>query len=239
MSIYNRLPDTIINGIRIIEVLPIEILEERWLCVGFEQENENLGDSMHLLLIYSKNITLEKNILYQAMNIFKDKVPRIRVHSECILGDTFQSSLCDCGEQLQHSIASIRQSGLGAILYLRQEGRGIGLRAKLACLAIQEGYEQGQLTDLRMSPDEANLYYGYSVDEREYGLVPKVFNLFNIKSVELLTGNIEKINSIKNNGVNVVSINDISRSDIVIGTRKHKELEEKVKRNYMYMDLAK
>ena len=227
----------VINGIRIVNIIPVEIMAQRWYCVGFEPEDVDMGDAFHLLFIHNKDGREYENLFEMLQTIFVGKVPQLRIHSECLLGDAFKSDLCDCGEQLEFALKTIQKKHLGMIMYLRQEGRGIGLRAKFACLAAQEGYVNGVKAVEPMSSDEANLFYGFKVDEREYSIVPKVLSVFNIDRVQLLTSNEQKSASLTEAGIQIESQQDITRTHIIPGTRKHRELAEKATRHYVYKDL--
>ena len=106
----------------------------------------------------------------------------VRIHSECITGDLFSSRRCDCGDQLKYSIDLLEKSG-GVLLYLRQEGRGIGLYEKLAAYRIQDG---GKDTF------EANEMLGHAADGRKYDFVPGMLNALGVQSILLITNNPEK-----------------------------------------------
>lgn len=225
--------------IKIIQITPIEILGRIWLCVAFEEKDHDMGDAMHLALVYRDRYLPSDNLNTDIETMFKghNNSPLVRIHSECLLGDALYSDLCDCGEQLRSGLRSIISHESGIILYLRQEGRGIGMRAKLACLAAQEGYIDGIKSVSNMSPDEANLYFGFSVDERDYSVVPAVLKLLHVNQVKMMTGNLDKLDSVTGAGIIVSSVTDINRSHIVSGSRKHRELAEKAARNYNYQTL--
>lgn len=118
----------------------------------------------------------------------------VRLHSECLTGDVFQSFRCDCGDQLHFALEEIEKKGKGLIFYLRQEGRGIGLSNKLKAYALQD---QGHDTV------EANLILGLPADARVYDQVKDVFEFFHIHKVELMTNNPAKMNAIKEMGYEV------------------------------------
>lgn len=124
----------------------------------------------------------------------KRAVP-LRVHSECLTGDVFGSIKCDCRAQLERAIDSIAAEDCGVILYMRQEGRGIGLANKIKAYSLQ---------DLGFDTVEANLHIGFDDDLREYDVASAMVHLLGISSIELLTNNPRKIGGLKQYGVSVV-----------------------------------
>ncbi len=118
-----------------------------------------------------------------------------RVHSECWTGETMHSMKCDCREQLDRALAAIIERGRGVVIYLRQEGRGIGLGNKIRAYALQE---QGADTV------EANLELGFAADLRSYELAAKMLGDLGVRSVELMTNNPEKMAGLELEGVHVV-----------------------------------
>lgn len=227
------------KGIRIIDISPVLLNDKTWYCIGFEPEGTDMGDFFHMCFLKSTHIKGSPRDLVKAITFKKDLIPLVRIHSECILGDIFNSTLCDCGEQLIHSLQRIEGADSGLLIYLRQEGRGIGMRAKLACLARQEGYCNGKFIGNRLSPDEANRALGYSIDEREYHIVGKFLSALNIHEIELITGNHEKVESLQKAQITIHKIYDIPRSLRKMNNRKLIELEEKLNRNYSYPKLSK
>lgn len=119
-----------------------------------------------------------------------------RIHSACATGDLFGSLKCDCGEQLIEAMKMIENRGNGIIVYLQQEGRGIGLMNKIKAYKLQE---QG------MDTVEANLHLGFTPDDREYKIGAEILNALGIKKVRLLTNNPEKIEGLEQNGIHVVN----------------------------------
>ena len=114
----------------------------------------------------------------------KDPGTLVRVHSECFTGDIFGSQRCDCGEQLASSMKTIETTGSGAIIYLRQEGRGIGLFNKVKAY---------QLQDKGMDTAEANIHLGFPVDSRDYTMASQILRYFEITDLKLMTNNPQKI----------------------------------------------
>jgi GTP cyclohydrolase II len=119
--------------------------------------------------------------------------PLVRVHSECLTGDVFGSQRCDCGPQLREAVERIATTG-GYLLYLRQEGRGIGLYAKLDAYALQE---QG------LDTYEANRALGHGDDERDYTAAAQMLDVLGVTSVDLLTNNPDKPAALRARGVQV------------------------------------
>ncbi|MEO1941605.1 MAG: GTP cyclohydrolase II [Campylobacterales bacterium] len=115
------------------------------------------------------------------------EVPLLRIHSECLTGDTFGSLRCDCGEQLHRALELINREG-GLLIYLRQEGRGIGLFNKINAYALQ---------DRGADTVEANHQLGFEADLRDFSIVEEILAYFNIKKVKILTNNPKKLFSLK------------------------------------------
>lgn len=119
----------------------------------------------------------------------------VRIHSECLTGDAFGSLKCDCGPQLHHTMQMISDAGRGVILYLRQEGRGIGLTNKIRAYALQD---QGHDTV------DANLLLNLPADARRYEMCKVMLDHLKVQSVKLVTNNPLKLDALKNLGINVV-----------------------------------
>jgi len=122
------------------------------------------------------------------------RVPLIRPHSECLTGDVFGSQRCDCGPQLREAVERIVAAG-GYLLYLRQEGRGIGLYSKLAAYALQ---------DAGVDTYEANLALGHGEDERSYVAAAQMLHALRVSRVALLSNNPDKARQLHSHGVTVV-----------------------------------
>lgn len=125
---------------------------------------------------------------------FANRVPLVRIHSECITGDVFGSCKCDCGKQLEQSLSLIAAEG-GILIYLRQEGRGIGLANKLKAYALQE---QG------LDTVDANHQLGLPVDGRDYAIAYQILKYFGIDAIRLLTNNPSKIAAVDRYGIKVM-----------------------------------
>lgn len=139
-------------------------------------------DGQHHLALVKGNIAKKKNVL-------------VRVHSECLTGDVFGSRRCDCGPQLHQAMKQINESGAGVIVYMRQEGRGIGLAPKMQAYKLQE---QG------LDTVEANLKLGYGMDLREYGIGAQILADLGIKRIKLLTNNPKKVVGLDGYGLEIV-----------------------------------
>jgi GTP cyclohydrolase II len=121
--------------------------------------------------------------------------PIVRIHSQCLTGDVFHSLRCDCRQQLELALASIAEAGAGILLYENQEGRGIGLMAKL------QAYE---LQDQGLDTIEANVELGYKADCREYELPAHVLVSLGVRAVRLITNNPEKVQALESFGIEVI-----------------------------------
>ncbi|MEO0332469.1 MAG: GTP cyclohydrolase II [Bacteroidota bacterium] len=118
----------------------------------------------------------------------------VRIHSECMTGDVFGSLRCDCGEQLEEALRKTGEEG-GIVIYLRQEGRGIGLINKMRAYNLQ---------DKGLNTAEANLHLGFEIDTRDYDIAIQMLKDLGAQSIKLMTNNPEKIDSFIDSGINLI-----------------------------------
>ena len=167
---------------------PVDIFDLEWADLPLEKETWQVST-------YISPTGAEHAILKFAKNI--DVQPLVRIHSECLTGDTFGSQRCDCGPQLQEAISQIQENGHGYILYMRDhEGRGIGLAEKIRAYALQDS---GQDTV------EANISIGQPVDYRTYEDAVEILKRLKLKILTILTNNPEKISALAGEGFAVTT----------------------------------
>ncbi|MEU4560840.1 GTP cyclohydrolase II [Actinoplanes sp. NPDC023936] len=152
-------------------------------------------------------------------------VPLVRMHSECMTGDVFGSQRCDCGPQLREAVERIATTG-GYLLYLRQEGRGIGLYAKLDAYALQ---------DLGMDTYEANRALGHADDERDYTAAAQMLSTLGATAVDLLTNNPDKSRQLRDLGVEV---REVRPTGVHTSAANVRYLQAKIAHTQHTIDLA-
>jgi 3,4-dihydroxy 2-butanone 4-phosphate synthase/GTP cyclohydrolase II len=163
-------------------------------------------DGQHHVALVRGEIAGKKNVL-------------VRVHSECLTGDVFGSRRCDCGPQLHQAMRQVAEAGLGVIVYMRQEGRGIGLAPKIKAYKLQEqGYDTV----------EANQKLGYGMDLREYGLGAQILADLGLKTIRLLTNNPKKVVGLEGYGLKITE-----QVPIRVKPNPHNERYLKAKRDKM------
>jgi 3,4-dihydroxy 2-butanone 4-phosphate synthase/GTP cyclohydrolase II len=147
-------------------------------------------------IVYTNDVDRFEHIALVKGEIDPDKPVMVRVHSECLTGDVFCSARCDCGAQLRAAMKMVDQEGCGVILYMRQEGRGIGLVNKLKAYNLQD--TEG------MDTVEANIELGFKPDLRDYGIGAQILRDLGVREMKLLTNNPKKIVGLEGYGLKVV-----------------------------------
>lgn len=169
---------------------------------------------------YENNVTGEHHVALVLGDVMKTDGPiLVRVHSECLTGDAFHSLRCDCGDQLNAAMEQISQEGCGVLLYMRQEGRGIGLVNKIRAYELQD---QGKDTV------EANILLGFGPDIREYGIGAQILYDLGIRQIRLMTNNPKKMIGLEGYGLTVTE-----RVPLIVPTNPASEAYVRTKQKKM------
>ena len=177
------------------------------------------------LIAYKQSISEEVHLAIVKGTWKKDEAVMVRVHSSCETGDILGSLRCDCGDQLANAMRMIEKAGKGVVLYMKQEGRGIGLINKLKAYQLQE---KGQDTV------EANLSLGFKMDQRDYGIGAQILRDLNIQKMKLLSNNPKKRIGLIGYGLEIVD-----NINIEIDANPHNEKYLKTKRDKMGHEIMK
>ncbi len=151
--------------------------------IGFERANKVKGE--------------RETALVMMLGDLLDRVPLLRIHSQCLTGEVLGSLRCDCRGQLEVAMSTIAEQGFGLVIYLHQEGRGIGLMAKLQAYALQ---------DHGLDTIEANEALGFEADCRDFSLAVAVLHELKVRQVRLMTNNPQKVEALTKGGIEVIEL---------------------------------
>ena len=182
--------------ISIRDLIAYRMLRELTVEKGEEVNMPTAYGHFRLIPFRHKTTSLEHIALIKG-DVATDEPVLVRVHSSCATGDIFASRRCDCGEQLHRSMQAIERAGRGVVLYLSQEGRGIGLMEKIRAYKLQE---EG------LDTVDANLHLGHKADERDYGVGAQILHLLGVKKMRLMTNNPKKRIGLEGYGLTVEEI---------------------------------
>ena len=185
------------HGLKIISIrdlIAYRLKQESLVERGVEADMPTADGHFHIIPFRQKSNGLEHVVLYKG-TWTEDEPVLVRMHSSCMTGDIFGSQRCDCGEQLHKSMRMIEKEGKGLIVYLSQEGRGIGLMNKIAAYKLQE---QGDDTV------DANIHLGFRPDEREYGVGAQILREMGVGKIRLITNNPVKRVGLESYGLTIV-----------------------------------
>lgn len=180
--------------ISISDLIAYRLKQESLLDMGVEVDMPTKYGHFRLIPFRQKSNGLEHIALIKG-DIDSDKDILVRVHSSCATGDIFGSMRCDCGDQLHEALRMIEKEGCGAVVYLNQEGRGIGLMDKIKAYKLQED---------GVDTVDANIRLGHKADERDYGVGAQILRMLGVKKMRLMTNNPVKRVGLEGYGLTVV-----------------------------------
>ena len=184
-------------GMRLISIrdlIAYRLAGESLVEMGVEVDMPTVDGHFRLIPFRQKNNGLEHIVIFKG-DLTTPEPVLVRVHSSCATGDIFGSKRCDCGEQLHQALRMIEREGRGALVYLSQEGRGIGLMDKIRAYKLQE---EG------LDTVEANIHLGHRADERDYGVGAQILNMLGIRKMRLMTNNPIKRIGLEGYGLEVI-----------------------------------
>ena len=184
-------------GMRLISIrdlIAYRLAGESLVEMGVEVDMPTVDGHFRLIPFRQKNNGLEHIVIFTG-DLTTPEPVLVRVHSSCATGDIFGSKRCDCGEQLHQALRMIEREGRGALVYLSQEGRGIGLMDKIRAYKLQE---EG------LDTVEANIHLGHRADERDYGVGAQILNMLGIRKMRLMTNNPIKRIGLEGYGLEVI-----------------------------------
>ena len=185
------------HGLKIISIrdlIAYRLQQESLVEKGVEAELPTAYGNFHIIPFRQKSNGLEHVVLFKGEWNPNEPV-LVRMHSSCVTGDVFGSCRCDCGDQLHRAMQMIEKEGKGMVVYLNQEGRGIGLMNKIAAYKLQE---QGDDTV------DANIHLGFQPDEREYGVGAQILQEMGVSKIRLITNNPVKRVGLESYGLEIV-----------------------------------
>lgn len=204
-------------------VIRIELNSTFYYCFSVRSylahEGHTAGE--HLVLLHApqlSSLTLAPDALSDLENVL------LRIHSECLFGDVFMSSHCDCAQQLEVSLQQIKDWGQGILFYLRQEGRGIGLFNKIRTMAVEHS-----------DSFHRNEILGMPGDSRDYSLVSQVLRYLGVRQVQLISGNPAKLQSLHQNGITATLAPMTLQENLSLTAKS--EIESKILRGYTYLGM--
>lgn len=149
-----------------------------------------------ILHAFVEETTQDEHLMISLGNLEDNQDCFLRIHSQCLTGDALFSLRCDCGNQLESALKIISEHGKGIVIYMAQEGRGIGLANKIKAYELQ---------DEGLNTIEANIKLGFAADERDYSICAEILKSMNVHKVNLMTNNPDKIKGLLDGGINVES----------------------------------